>query len=372
MVKMLLNSLLRRRSRIAVALIGIAIGATVLLGMITLCYDVPRQLGQEFRSYGANMIFMPAGRATSLSLDDVNLALALLPAEKILGATVYRYASARINLQPLTAAGTDFTQAAQTSPFWKIDGRLPSQDNEILIGADVAELTQLAPGMSALVSGRNKNRVGFNRPMLISGIVSSGGAEDGFIFMNMPAMESLQGNSGEADMVELSLTANEEELGNIAAAINGSMINIKAQLVKRITRSEASVLSKLESLVYLVTAVVLLLTMICVATTMMTIVMERRKEIGLKKAIGADSKNVGREFLAEGLIMGITGGLIGSVCGLIFAQLISDSVFARSINIEIYLIPLTLIISGIVTVLACLVPARRAMDVEPSVVLRGE
>jgi putative ABC transport system permease protein len=353
-------------------LIGIAIGAAVLLGMITLCYDVPRQLSQEFRSYGANMIFMPAGRETSLLIADVKRALALLPAEKVLGATMYRYASARINLQPLTAAGTDFTQAAKTSPFWKIDGQFPSHDNEILIGADVAELTKLTPGMSALVSGRGKNRTGFNRPMLVSGIISSGGVEDGFIFMNMSAMESLQGNSGEADMVELSLTANAEELGNIAALINNSIKNIKAHLVQRITQSEANVLSKLESLVYLVTVVVLLLTMICVATTMMTIVMERRKEIGLKKAIGADSKNVGKEFLLEGLIMGVAGGLIGSVCGLIFAQIISDSVFARSINIEIYLIPVTLIISGIVTVLACLVPARRAMDVEPSVVLRGE
>lgn len=45
-IKTVLSSLIRRRSRIAVALLGVAIGATVLLGMVTLCYDIPRQMGQ--------------------------------------------------------------------------------------------------------------------------------------------------------------------------------------------------------------------------------------------------------------------------------------------------------------------------------------
>ena len=55
-LKTLFSSLIRRRSRIAIALLGVAIGATVLLGMVTLCYDIPRQMGQEFRSYGANLL----------------------------------------------------------------------------------------------------------------------------------------------------------------------------------------------------------------------------------------------------------------------------------------------------------------------------
>ncbi|KES15028.1 ABC-type transport system, involved in lipoprotein release, permease component, partial [Gilliamella apicola SCGC AB-598-B02] len=121
-----------------------------------------------------------------------------------------------------------------------------------------------------------------------------------------------------------------------------------------------------------VALLVLVLTMICVATTMMTVVMERRKEIGLKKAIGANNKSIAKEFLAEGLVLGITGGIIGVICGLIFAQVISSNVFGRSIIIEFYLIPSTILISAIVTVIACLIPVKRALDVEPALVLRGE
>ena len=75
--RMITASLLRRRSRMLVALLAIAIGATILSGLVTIYVDVPQQMGAQFRSYGANMIFMPAAdsfthakcrRASQLSL----------------------------------------------------------------------------------------------------------------------------------------------------------------------------------------------------------------------------------------------------------------------------------------------------------------
>ncbi len=372
MLKMLLSSLVRRKSRIAVALIGVAIGATVLLGMITLCFDVPRQMSQEFRSYGANMVFVPAGKASALQEADIKNATALLPKDKLVGITPFRYEAVRINMQPYTAVGTDFSQVRKTSPFWQVEGRYPSQDNEVLIGADIAEFTKLSPGKAITISGRSQEQRRFIKEMVISGIVRSGSVEDAFIFMNMPTMESLGGRTNEADVAELSITANEQELKQLATRIEGQVPGIEARLVKRVTQSEASVLSTLQSLVYLVTLVVLVLTMICVATTMMTIVMERRREIGLKKAMGAENKKIAREFLAEGVVIGIAGGIIGAICGLIFAQLISSLVFGRSIIIELYLLPLTMLVSVAVTMAACLIPVRRAVDVDPALVLRGE
>lgn len=372
MAKMVIRSLVGRKSRIAVALTGVAIGATVLLGMVTLCFDVPRQMSQEFRSYGANLVFVPAGKDASLQIVDIQKAAGLLPADKLIGITPFRYEAVRINMQPYTAVGTDFSQVLKTSPFWQLDGQLPNQQNQVLIGADIAEFTKLAPGKSITISGRNQQQRRFIQEMTITGIVKSGSVEDGFIFMDMPTMEKLQNSGNEADVVELSITASEQELNQLAAYIQSQTPAIEARLVKRVTQSEASVLSTLQSLVYLVTLVVLVLTMICVATTMMTIVMERRKEIGLKKAIGAENKKIAREFLAEGLIIGFVGGIIGAVCGLIFAQLISTQVFGRSIAIELYLLPITLLVSVIITIVACLIPVRRALDVEPALVLRGE
>ena len=57
--KMVESSIARRKARMLTALLAIAMGATILSGLVTIYYDIPRQLGKEFRSYGANMIVIP-------------------------------------------------------------------------------------------------------------------------------------------------------------------------------------------------------------------------------------------------------------------------------------------------------------------------
>ena len=371
MIKMLCSSLVRRRSRMAVALFGIAIGATVLLGMATLCYDIPRQMSKEFRSYGANMVLVSAGQE-NMNLGDVARAAAILPNDDLIGMTPFRYIPVRNNMLPYTAVGTDFAAVKKTSPYWHVRGEWPAKQNEVLVGADIAEYALLTPGKTLSLDGRNSNHVKFEAEMIISGVVKTGGVEDGFIFMELSDMEAITGEKGRADVVELSLSMGEKQLKDIAVAVRTEIPLLEARLVKRVTQSEATVLGKLEMLVYLVTLIVLVLTMICVATTMMTVVMERRKEIGLKKALGADSRRIAKEFMAEGIILGAFGGLGGGVCGLLFAQVISENVFGRSVSVEFYLIPVTIIMSILVTMAACLFPVRRAMEVEPALVLRGE
>ena len=369
--KMLSGSLVRRRSRMAVALLGIAIGATVLLGMVTLCYDIPRQMSKEFRSYGANMVLVSTGHAP-LNLADVAKAKDLLPTADVLGMTPFRYIPVRNNLLPYTAVGTDFAQVKNTSPYWRIEGRWPENDHEVLAGADIAEYALFTPGKAITIDGRNSAQARFEQDVVITGIVHTGGVEDGFLFMDLAAMEAMTGEAKLADVVEVSLSADEERLKDLAAAIHSAVPGLEAKLVKRVTHSEAAVLGKLTMLVYLVTVVVLALTMICVATTMMAVVLERRREIGLKKALGATNQHIVNEFLAEGFVLGFVGGVIGAACGLVFAQVICARVFERSITIELYLLPVTVAVAVAVTVAACLLPARRAMDIEPALVLKGE
>ena len=368
----MLSSIVRRRSRLLVALTGIAIGAAVLLGMVTLSFDIPRQMSREFRSYGANMVLMAAGKESLMMRADVERAASLLPADKLVGLTPYRYETVRSNMLPYTAVGTDFEQVRKTSPYWQVSGQWPERDGDILIGADVAEFTKFAPGRTLTLEGRDKEQSRYEKEVTVTGVVKTGGVEDGFIFMSLEGMEDMTGEPGYVDVAEISIMAGGQELRDLAEAVRAGQSQVEPRLVKRVTQSEETVLTKLKTLVWLVTVIVLGLTMICVATTMMTVVMERRREIGLKKAIGAENRSIAREFLAEGLILGVIGGFVGSACGLVFAQVISSNVFNRSIAVEFYLIPFTVIISAAVTVIACLIPVRRAVDIEPALVLRGE
>ncbi|MDR3154018.1 MAG: ABC transporter permease [Deltaproteobacteria bacterium] len=370
--RMLLFSLARRRSRLLVALFGVALGATVLLGLVTLCYDIPRQLSREFRSYGANLAFVGEAGSGRLSLEALARAEALLPQEALVGLAPFRYESVRRNMLPYTAVGTDFAKVRRTSPYWRVTGQWPAAPGEILLGVDVAEATGLSAGSPFPLDGRNSSQSRYSKEFKAVGTVATGGVEDGFVFMSLPDMEDMTGEAGVADLAEASLTLDAGGLARAAASVRAGAPGVDPRIVARVSRSEEQVMGKLTALVYLVTVVVLSLTMICVATTMMTVVLERRREIGLKKALGAGNGRVVREFLAEGLLLGILGGLAGSFLGLLFARLVSANVFGRSLTPEPWLIPVTVAVSALVTVTACLIPVRSAVDVEPALVLRGE
>ena len=116
-LRMITASLLRRRSRMLIALLSIAVGAAILSGLVTIYYDVPRQMSAQFRNYGANMLLLPAGEA-SMTRESAENALQSLPADALIGATPYRYVRMDMVSRQLsfTTAGTDFEQVMKTSP----------------------------------------------------------------------------------------------------------------------------------------------------------------------------------------------------------------------------------------------------------------
>ena len=101
-------------------------------------------------------------------------------------------------------------------------------------------------------------------------------------------------------------------------------------------------------------------------------VAERRKEIALKKALGAENKLVMSELLGEGVLLGFIGGALGVFLGFEFAQRVSLNVFGRAINFQWSLIPVTIAVFIAITVLASIIPVRKVMDIHPAIVLKGE
>ncbi len=478
-LRMITASLLRRRSRMLIALLSIAVGATILSGLVTIYYDVPRQMGAQFRSYGANMILLPEGNST-LTMDTLDTALKTIPEENVVGATPYRYV--RLDMpsrqQSFTSAGTDFSQVQKTSPYFSVDGEYPEKTRQVLVGKEIADTIGVKVGSSMELSYKNTavssqeasgdwvpgasltgSAEGFNEAVLtvnvtldenaaiesieidassqtenigalvgtdpvylkqfigktlpldgedidalagatissqavvdavntarstenavarenterfeVTGILSTGGEEESYIYM---ALEDLQKLTGEEilDVAELSVSAGAEELEEYSNSITGAGLGISSRLVKRVTKSEASVLGKLQALVFLVTVVVLLLTMICVSTTMMAVVSERRREIGLRKALGASDGSIRKEFLGEGMFLGGLGGLLGAVLGFVFAQVVSINVFGSSINFQPLLLPVTVIVSMAIAAVSCQLPIKRAVAIDPAIVLKGE
>ena len=480
-LRMVTASLLRRRSRMLIALLSIGIGATILSGLVTIYYDVPRQMGAQFRSYGANMILLPEEGA-DMTEEELDRALEVIPAENLVGATPYRYV--RLDMtsrqQSFTTAGTEFEQVQKTSPYFSVEGEYPQESGEILVGKEIADtigakvgsylqltyrptvtvhenaesdwvpnarLSGSAEGFNsgivvveatlddegriagitvdassqtpeiggqvetdrnflarfigqtlpltlgedvdavsgatvssqAVVDALNNSRSADSGTTVtersgyynVTGILVTGGEEESYLFLSLEDLEKLTGDRT-LDVAELSISAGAGELDSYVSAIERADAGVTARLVKRVTRSETAVLGKLQALVFLVTVVVLLLTTISVSTTMMAVVSERRKEIGLRKALGASDSSIRAEFLGEGVFLGGLGGLLGAVLGFVFAQIVSVNVFGSSITFQPLLLPVTLLVSMAIAAVSCLWPIKRAVAIDPALVLKGE
>ena len=387
-LRMITASLVRRRSRMLVALLAIAVGATILSGLVTIYYDVPRQMGAEFRNYGANMILVADGSDAAFDQKAAQAAVAQIRSEDLVGVAPYRYETVRIHEQPVMAAATDLEGAKATSPYWYINGAWPEKDGQVLLGQEVADLLGLKVGDVFTVTYTENTAhqeetasteaeaddilPNLGVDMTVSGTLETGGSEEEYLYMSAEDMAVLAGESDRLDVVELSVSGSQDDLHRYVETITEQADGVAARLVKRVTQSESTVLTKLQALVFLVTAVVLVLTMICVATTMTAVVTERRKEIGLRKALGASDSSIMREFMGEGLLLGGIGGILGSVLGFAFAQMVSVNVFSSSITFQPWLLPITIVVSVLVTGLACLLPVRSATNIDPALVLKGE
>jgi len=393
-LKMVVSSLVRRSSRLIVAVLAIAIGATTLSGLVTIYYDIPRQLGREFRSYGANLVLLPRGDAKILR-EDLEAVWRIIGGDRIVGMAPYRYQTVKINEQPYIIAGTDLDEARKNSPFWYVEGEWGTKDrpDQVMVGKEIARTLNLSLGDDFVVKGVKygqsavasqqtfsaeenvKKDIGtqyFSRKLYVRGIITTGGAEEGFIFTDADMLNELIGDTFRGDVVECSIMADAAGLGTLSSAIEAELPSVQPRAVRRLTQSQDIVLGKLQALVYLVTIVVLLITMISVYTTMMAMVAERKREIGLKKALGAENGLIMGEFLGEGVLLGLIGGALGVLLGFEFAQQVSLSVFGRAIHFQWLLIPITIAVFIAITILASILPVRKVMDIHPAIVLRGE
>ena len=77
--------------RMLIALIAVAVGATIISGMITVYREVPQQLGREFRAYGANLLIIPEGDAENFNQEKISEVKKILQKNEIIGATPFLY-----------------------------------------------------------------------------------------------------------------------------------------------------------------------------------------------------------------------------------------------------------------------------------------
>lgn len=389
-VRMLVRAAILRRGRAASALFAMVVAAAVATAMLNLYVDVQSKLRREFRNYGANIVLVGKDGA-SLPAD------ALMHVESVLAgrgiAAPFGMVVARTAIgQPIVVAGADFDRVRQLDKWWSVsnwpqDLRLSAPNSQVsqnqrdpsTRSGQALGHPQLYPaliGVRALaaVSPKNEpvdlNFQGHTLHLTPAGTVQTGAAEDSRIYVSLP--DFVEWTGLQPSTIEVGANGSPEEVAAIMTQLAQAIPAADVRPVRQIMEGEARVLGKTRATLLAAAALIILTAALCVLSTLMGWVYDRRRDFAIMKALGASTRLLNGFFAAEAAALGATGAVIGFVLGIGIAVWIGRANFHAPVVPRFSVLPVVLAGSMAVTLLSAILPISLLRRVQPAVILRGE
>ncbi len=418
--QMVKGALVRQKNRFALIALTVALGVSLAAAMLNVMFDVGDKVNQELKAYGANITVTPKNSAV---LKDVygleNTSEYLNEADVGKIKTIF-WTNNIVAFAPslagnltladgseIPAVGTWFehemtlptgetfsTGDIEMKSWWQVSGNYPVEgNNEVLVGQKLAAAKNIKVGDTI----GYKNFDGTQGALKVSGIVTGGGDEDNQLLMDLAVMQKILNLPGKIDSIDVSaITTPENELARKAAAnpdmlsqqereiwyctayvsaiayqIEEVIANSSARPVRQIAESEGKILDKTQLLMLLITILSLLSAALGVSNLVSANIMERSRELGLLKAIGATNFGVIILILTEIFIAGCVGGVVGYFLSLGLAQIIGTTVFGSAIANNIVVVPIVTVLMILILLTGSLPAIRMLLSLQPAEVLHG-
>ena len=385
-----------KRSQAALALGALAVGAAITSMLLNLYGDVRRKMTEDFRSYGANVVIAPASTGTAGSVGDSTVVeeAALQPLAQFARTTPgtsfvpVLYGVVRVSPDPadprlpeftnVVAAGADFGVLRRLNPGWReqgetVSGELPP--GECAVGSNLAARLHVRPGDSIQLhrvkEGGAENASPFTA-YRVATVLTTGASEDDQIFVPLVALQSLLGTEGKVTLVEVSIPGETRDVESAVHRLAGLLPSLEVRPIRQIVYSEGKVLGTIRWLLLSLTILILVIIALCVMATMTAIVLERRKDIGVMKTLGAADALLMRLFMTEGASLGLVGGALGYAVGELLARILGERLFGVALRINAWTLPVVCGLTVALALFAAQVPVRIMRGIQPTVVLKGE
>ncbi len=294
--------------------------------------------------------------------------------------------------------GSNFvTGIERTNPWWRLQGRwFADAANECVVGANLAKRLELKIGSKLEVMKEKEGTdVLDTHSLAIVGILESGGPEDDAAIVPMSLVQALAEKPGQYRKLYVSALSKPEDdfarrdpktmkpdelerwscspyVSSIAYSIKQVLPGSDVRVIRRVADGEGKILTRVRTLLWLVTFTSLLAAALAVGASSAASVIERRTEIGLMKALGAGSATVGWLLAAEQLLLAFVGGCTGYALGLVLARFLGTKIFGVPPEPSLLVLGVILVLAAAVTLLGSALPLRRAARFDPAPILRGE
>lgn len=403
--KTALASLSRTKLRSFFTMLGIIIGITSVVTVVSLGEGLKQQIVGQINHLGRDVITVRSGKlvnhassgdvsnlnllaffsASTLTSQDVD-SLSSLPSVKAVAPMDFVTSSAKADgkeLDNLFVIGTTpdaFQVLPETIEYGNaFDSDAPGQDYAV-IGSAVAQnlFGELNPvGQSLNISGRQ---------FLVRGVLARSSvsllsvAETDFnSAILIPLAPAKQLSGGQTNILQILVKAKDANNLNPAVSdVNSALLkthngqdNFTVLKQYELLNIAGGVINQLTGFISGIAAISLLVGGIGIMDIMLVSVSERNREIGIRKAIGATNRQILNHFLVEGLVLSVGGGLIGVVTSLVvYAGLRIYTNLQPVITWPVMVLAVG--VSVIIGVVFSVVPALKAARKNPIDALRGE
>jgi putative ABC transport system permease protein len=394
------EALLLNKVRTALAGLGIVIGIGAVIALVSLGQATQQSVQNSIQGLGANLVTIsPGSQSTNgiqggfgssqtLTLDDATaLSAAKFASISQISPEVSRRSqvtagrnNTNISITGATASYTSVHNVTMSSGTFITDQDVQSTRDVAVIGPTV--VTTLFGGGDPTGQTIRINKI----PFTIVGVtVSKGGTgfgnQDNIVFIPVTTAQKTVFGINYVTSIAMSassansLTQAENDAGYLLLQrhkiSDPTQADFSMVSQSDILSAASSVTGTFTALLAGIAAISLLVGGIGIMNIMLVTVIERTREIGLRKALGAKDNLVVTQFLIESIILTIGGGLTGMVLGIILSFVISLFI-NLPFTISIYAIILAIGVSGGIGILFGWYPAKKAADLSPIEALRYE
>lgn len=401
LIKISLNALFRNKGRTMLTILGIVIGIASVIAMVSLGQGSTLSVKKELSSMGSNMIMiMPAqqrrggvnlGNSNAKALDKKDLTslkkntryvAAISPLVSSSAQLVYGANNHPSSIQGVAPEYIDIRQYDLSSGIMFTQDDVDRYAKVCVIGQTIVE--------NLFTNGENPigQTIRFGSiPMKVIGILESKGGDqmgsdqDDVVLSPYTTVQKRFLGISHFNMFFASATSEAESemaateityiLRSNHAIGKDAEDDFEIRTQEELLSSISSVTKMLTVLLAAIASISLIVGGVGVMNIMYVTVTERTKEIGLRMAIGAKSRDVLFQFLTESIILSIIGGIIGIILGLVLAFLLSKVLNMPFVVSESAII-LSFLVSAITGTFFGWYPAKKASNLDPITALRYE
>ncbi|HIK04090.1 MAG TPA: ABC transporter permease [Trichormus sp. M33_DOE_039] len=404
-LSMATETLWSNKLRTGLTMLGVIIGIASVIAITSVGQGVQKSVEQQIQALGTNVLQVLAGAARSgnisrgvgststLTWEDAKAIAQQAPSAEIVSAYLQRNAQVVYNGEntSTTILGTDlnYPDARNTYPQ---AGRFFTQE-ELDTAAQVAAI---GPTVQRTLFGESDQVIGERiriqgEAYEIIGIMEAKGSQgpndrDDQIFIPLTSMSKrLVGNNALTGVSVNGILVKSNNQEQLEAAqfqvtnllrlrhniyppeVDDFRVTNQADIVSTFT----TVVGSFTIMVVAIAGISLVVGGIGIANIMLVSVVERTKEIGIRKALGATNSAILSQFLAEAIVISIIGGGVGMGSGILIA-FGAASVFKFPFVISALSVIVGFILSLTVGLVAGVIPARNAAKLDPITALRSD